>query len=501
MARFYKTASANPLDYMYKQNTPLMEKVLLQNDAYITENLQQADKLTTAATSFNYLEPDTNRAKEISDSYAEQIDSLTDAIRKDPANWRSQIAPIRDLSRRLQADYATGEISKISGNYNKYKTVSDYIDKEVENYSKTGKGISADRAKAYKESFLNSFVKANPKGTSYNPDTGEYNILNASNPMSNIDVQKLLSEGLDKLKADKKHYYKDEVSGDEWYFNTKENKWEGITPDKILGIVTDRLNNPQLMDYLRQDQNVGLISGVFDDKGNLINPYRYNTVPPSAEETQKVKTLQNYIASTKDPNTKAQLQETLADYTKELANRSELNWNPNSYLSPIMRGVVDQYSYSQTDVLDKLRNNSKGSTKYVQGQTNYRQFLNLAQQKQLAADREKGVNDRFDRTMEWNKYKWDNPQPKAGAKVSVSSSNPTVPGTVNTPDENGVIKMATKSLESWMTNANGQSVKVLSNEGLSADIEKLKNNLSVANTESAKIDKQMRGMLVNRILE
>ncbi len=43
MGRFYRTASANPLDYMYKMNTPLMEKVLQFNDQAIDVTNQGTD--------------------------------------------------------------------------------------------------------------------------------------------------------------------------------------------------------------------------------------------------------------------------------------------------------------------------------------------------------------------------------------------------------------------------------------------------------------------------
>src|SRR5687767_2005376 len=236
MARFYKTASANPLDYMYRINVPLMRDVIAANDQYITQNLNQTQQLGTLASSFPYLQADEKRAQEIITQYASQVDDITKAIRSDPANWKKQLDPIRNLSGDLQKNMRVGEISKISGNYSQYKSTSDYIDKEVENYAKTGKGISSDRAKAYKDFFLKGFQS----GTKYNPETGEYNLIKTYQPMSNIDIRKTLSEELDKLKSDKTSYKKDAVTGQEWYFNRKTETWEGITPEKILGIATDR---------------------------------------------------------------------------------------------------------------------------------------------------------------------------------------------------------------------------------------------------------------------
>ena len=89
------------------------------------------------------------------------------------------------MGKDLRENYRTGEISKIAGNYSQYKGVSDYIDKQMEAYNKDGKGISADRAKAYKQHFLKNFA-----GTQYDASTGQYNMMQAFNPMANIDIRK-----------------------------------------------------------------------------------------------------------------------------------------------------------------------------------------------------------------------------------------------------------------------------------------------------------------------
>lgn len=495
MARFYKTASANPLDYMFKLNTPLMERVVKANDEYITQNLKQTATLENLASSFPFLQADEGRAKEISDAYAKKIDEASKAIRDDPANWRKQLDPIRDITRDLQQDYKVGEISKIAGNYNQYKQVADAIDKEVENYNKTGKGISADRARAYKEYFLNQFTGKDAKGTNYNSKTGEYNVMKAYSPMANIDIRKMLGEELDKLKADKTKYKKSEVTGEEWYFNDKTQAWEGITPEKVLGIVSDRLRNPQLMDYMRQESQVGLISGVYDDKGNFIAPYMHQGVPISPEEQAQIDAVKANIAKTKDKNVKAQLQSQLDEYENNLKGRKELVWNGDSYLSPILRGLTNQYSYSQTEEGNNLRNNTKGSTKFVQAQTNLRDAANRASREKIAADREAGINDRFDKTMDWNKHKFEHPQAKPG------TSTGTKPGTKkeDIPVNSTVSKLSTQSFEDWMTtNKNGEKVKVLSTEGLSADIETKKKEEATTISTISTLDGKMKSLLGNR---
>lgn len=383
MARLYKTASANPLDYMYKLNVPLMEKVIEANDSYITDNLTQLSGLDTAATQFPFLKPDEQRAKEISDEYSSKIDKITSAIRNDPANWRSQMEGIRGLSKDLQSSYKTGEISKIAGNYSKYKQVSDYIDDQVKEYGKSGKGISADRAKAYKQYFMNNFVKANPAGTAYNPQTGEYNAMDTFDPMANIDVRKMLSEELDKMKADGEVRITDNLTGSGEYFNKETKKWEGITPERILRIVSGRINNPQLMDYLRQDTMAGILTGVFNtdpnspEYGKFIAPYNYNKVGINSAEQAQLDAMKKQIDNTKNPTTKQAMQAQLDEYIKQLGERTRLDWNSGSYLAPIMKSIVDQYSYSKDWEENDLSPNSIWSTKYSQQQANWRNSANI----------------------------------------------------------------------------------------------------------------------------
>lgn len=375
MARFYRTASANPMDYMYRANIPLMEKVIGANDLAITQQLDQSDKLGNAAAAFPYLQQDSEDAAAITKQYSDQVDQISDAIRSDPANWRNQTDSIKGLQRGLQTDYKTGKISKIMENYNKYKTTADYIDEQTKQYSKDGKGISADRANAYKQNFLSNF-----KGT-IDKTTGQYNSINVFNPMNNIDVRKRLSEELDKMKADGDIRVTDQITGNGEYFNKETKKWEGITPEKILRIVTARLNDPQLMDYLKQDTQVGLIKGVYNDDpnspeyGHFINPYSYDKQELSSAEQKIITNTKAQIDKTKDKTTKEHLQEQLDSYTKGLESRRNIKWNDQSYLGPIMRGITDEHSFSKTDTENDLSANPIWQSRFTQQNENARASL------------------------------------------------------------------------------------------------------------------------------
>jgi hypothetical protein len=127
-----------------------------------------------------------------------------------------------------------------------------------------------------------------------------------------------------------------------------------------------------------------------------------------------------------------------------------------------------------------------------------RQAANLAQQKALADMREKGINDRFKETMEWNKYKWDHPQPKTstGSRPGTKKPEPT-------PVESSVSRLSTNSFEDWTTQdmKTGETVKVLSNAGLSSDINKLRDEETNSNNQLKIVESQMKDFLGNRKLE
>lgn len=433
MARFYRTASSNPLDYMYKINAPLMQAVLGAQDQYISENLNQLGQMSQTASTIPSLTPDNARVEQIMGDYNKQIDEITNAIKSDPANWRKQVDPIRTIGRDLANNYRSGEISKIVGNYNSYKAVSDKIDKQVEEFSKSGKGISADRARAYKQHFLNEFINANPNGTAFDPKTREYNAIKAFDPMANMDVRKVLSDELDKMKADGTIQVREGLSGNGEYFNKETQKWEGVSPEKILRIASSRLNNPQLMDYLKQDSMVGIVKGVYDtdpnseNYGKFIQPYSYNKVDYSSAEKKLIDDMQKKIEKTTNSNTKQHLEEQLASYRKNLDNRSQVAWNKDSYLAPIMRGVVDEFSYGKTSTENDMTANSSWQTRFSQAQQNARQQRDIAAdeatQARLFDQQKKLQDDRLQAEKDLKLLEWNNKKPAAGKAVPGAKTN------------------------------------------------------------------------------
>jgi hypothetical protein len=424
----------------------------------------------------------------ITKGYQKQINDITDAIRKDPANWRKQLEPMRAVRQTLQEDYSTGAIGKQIANYNKRKTDFDAIDKQVDLYHKSGgtKGVDPNRAALKKLYIDRQFDK-----TGYDKATGKYNLYKGGSVMDNIDVRKRLSEGFDKLKADGIIRVGEGVTPGGEYLNKVTNKWEGLTQDKLLGLVTERLQgDDQLWDYLKEDSQIGNISGVFDEQGGRINPYNISPIKRSPAEQAQIDTIQSKIDKAKDPKVRETLKKQLDQYTsKPLAN--QVNWNNGSYLAPIMRGIVDQYAYSKSETGNDLSANSVWTTKYSQSQQNARQNASLKQALALHNDTQRNLQDRFEKRLDFDKYKWDNPHATGkAATTTVDKNGKKVP---ILPDETGVDRVATNSFEDWETRdvKSGARVPVLSNAGLSSDIDRFKNDLGTMNNQINLLNQQL----------
>src|SRR5688572_2575437 len=349
MARYYKTASANPMDYMYQMNLPLMQSVLAANEAGVNAEIAKADQVGDLATKFNYLTPDADRAKAIGDEYAKQIDDITRAIQQDPMSWRKKKGQIKNLSDTLQQNYRTGEISKISANYAKYKELDDYISKREE----AGK-LSPYEGSVFRQKALESIKD----GTTYNPSTGQYNLISTVKPMDTIDIRERLSKFVDGIKANENLEW-DTQTGQ--YFKKTTQGREYISPERIVeAAMSGLMGDNELKQYLKQRSDFGLMQGVYNQEGKFINPYNYVMSPTSDIEKQQIATLQNQINEAKkvNPTLGANLQKQLDAKVLALSGRKRLEGNKESSLFPIIASLAGEYSYDKVKQGIDIKNNS-----------------------------------------------------------------------------------------------------------------------------------------------
>ena len=396
MARFYKTASVAPMDYMYQMNIPLMERALQANELGVNQQIERTQQIGDAAAKFAYLTPDAQRAAEISKQYDEQVNSIAKAIQDDPRNWRKQKGSIRDIAKNLQQNYQVGEISKIVGNYNKYKELDDYITKREEAGKINPLEGSAFRAKA---------LESLKSGTAYDPKTGVYQQLNAVKPMDTINVRERLQKFVDDIKKQENlewdtqagQYFKKTTQGREW-----------ISPDRIIqAAMTGLAGDTELQQYLKQRSDFGLMSGVFDKSGKFISPYTTESYAPSEVEKTQITDLQNQINTLRKTNPKLaeQRQQTLDSQLQQLGNRQRFVGNKDSSLYPVIASLAAEYSYDSQKRGVDIHNNSLynlGVSQAFQGQ---QKALDRKQRDDIFSQRMNQAQKFHDEKMELDWYK------------------------------------------------------------------------------------------------
>lgn len=416
MARFYKTQSANPMDYVHQLNIPLMQQVIATNEAGVNAEIQQADQLGDLATKFNYLTPDSDRAKAIGDEYSKQIDDLTRSIQQDPMAWRKKKGDIKNLAHGLEQNYKTGEISKISGNYSRYKELDDYITKREE----AGK-LSPYEGTVFRQKALESIKD----GTTYNSGTGQYNLLNAVKPMDTIDVRDRLSKFIDNMKANEQLEW-DTQAGQ--YFKKTTQGREYISPEKIAETAMSGLmGDNELKQYFKQRTDFGLMQGIYDQQGKFINPYNYVMNPASDIEKQQIATLQNQINQAKktNPNVAANLQQQLDAKVQSLSSRKRLEGNADSSLYPIIASLAGEYSYDKVKTGIDLKNNALydlGVNLDFQGR---QKGMDRAQRDNQFKAKQDQAKTFHDDVLKLGWYKAMNPPVKGGAGTAKGGTSKT----------------------------------------------------------------------------
>lgn len=483
MARFYKTASAAPMDYMNQMNIPLMQQVIAANEAGVNQQIQNAESVGDLASKFNYLTPDANRARQITQEYDKQVDELTSAIQADPTNWRKKKGALRDLAKGLQSNYQVGEISKIASNYGKYKEMDDYITKREE----AGK-LSPHEASVFRQRAMESLAG----GTGYDPKTGKYSIISAVKPMDTMDIRERLSKYVNDMKANEQLEW-DTQAGQ--YFKKTTQGREYIKPEKIIeAALSGAMGDTELQQYMKQRSDFGLMSGVFDKEGKFINPYRYVNSPASDIEKQTITTLQSQINDVRrtNPNQAQALQKELDEKVAGLAQRMRLEGNNESALFPIIASLASEYSYEKVKQGTELKNNAL-----------YNLGVNLDFQKgQRALDRqqkERFYTGKLGQANDFHKdmmeFKWAELEAKkamAAAKAAAKPGAKTKAGETPMP-----AMVGEQNADPW------RNSKIYSNEGLTDILDNGKREMdaTAAKVKSyqTEIANTMRGRKIDQL--
>ena len=194
-------------------------------------------------------EDDVYNVKEKQRYYAENAANIAKAIQNDPSKARQYMNNIEALSKELQKDMTTGDISKIQSSAQAYK--------KWQEDNKKRKEEDASRYSAAENYYLGEYLNAG--GNSLNRQFKGELIT------KDVDWQKLY-DSVDKLKASEWTQQSAGASGGYIYKNKQTG--ETVTANRINGYLMSRLLTPENMAALQQSQQYGL-ARYFDDQGKL----------------------------------------------------------------------------------------------------------------------------------------------------------------------------------------------------------------------------------------
>jgi hypothetical protein len=258
MGRFFRTTTPQNVDFMYQLPENLMFKATQQASQDITENqtamFNLYDKLKLEA-----LSADKPRAKEILAGYEDKVNELSQQLQENPLNFRRKGGEITNLARTVHKDFTTGEAAAIGANYNAY----------VEMIKETQEAVKSKRVTDVTS--INPFVSQQLKKfgkTQFNQMTGDYNRFSPDQMVSTFDIETELAKNAKEMEAQIRASSK--AITKDGYIIERDGKTEIKTKDDIM---RDAMNsialNPQAMQYLRQRNEIGAMSGWINEKGGL----------------------------------------------------------------------------------------------------------------------------------------------------------------------------------------------------------------------------------------
>ena len=250
MGRFFQTAPTQFVeDYIYQPPWELMQQAATKEQQIYDAAIASTKLFDNIPIEHLQGEDDVYNVQEKQRYYAENAANIAKAIQNDPSKARQYMNNIEALSKELQKDMTTGDISKIQSSAQAYK--------KWQEDNKKRKEEDASRYSAAEDYYLGEYLKAG--GNSLNRQFKGELIT------KDVDWQKLY-DSVDKLKASEWTQQSAGASGGYIYKNKQTG--ETVTTDRINGYLMSRLLTPENMAALQQSQQYGL-ARYFDDQGKL----------------------------------------------------------------------------------------------------------------------------------------------------------------------------------------------------------------------------------------
>lgn len=276
MARYYRTSSANPMDYMYNLPTEMMGTVLQNEDFQINNIVNTADLIGSSVLKVPHLTQDKDLLEERQKYYQDKTDGITKSILESgPGSWKKYQGTIKEMGRELQQDMTTGNLSKIQSSYNTLQEYQKRYEKALE------KGdISRTEYEAILNAQLKNYEGISKSGTGLQLEAMT-NSVNLAEEFQKFVKNKKASGELNQT-----------VNIDAIYKTITEKGWEGVMQEPLMrDIINQFLGSPNIQESLAQRSKYGVkgYENIYDDKGNYIF---FNQDP----ETGKITEANNIIS-------------------------------------------------------------------------------------------------------------------------------------------------------------------------------------------------------------
>lgn len=260
MSRYYQTDKGS-----YLQNIAYQSPLELLDKALATQQ-QGYDNAVNSTALFNnldikYLDSEEERANvnNIKKYYEGKANEIVNALQANPNDWRKHQSSIRNLSRELQQDMQTGNISKIQGSYAQKQA---YDTRMEELRKKDPIRYQVAVAQANKTWGGNSLTNG---------------LWNQEDIIATPDWNKMLKENLANLKANIQSRSVEAPDG-RGYIIDNSYRVESLSDDKLMGYLAHQImGDSNIQAWAAQSQRFGL-GKYYDDEGKMIPLFREEEV-------------------------------------------------------------------------------------------------------------------------------------------------------------------------------------------------------------------------------
>ena len=263
MGRFFQTAPTQFVeDYIYQPPWELMQQAAAKEQQIYDAAVASTKIFDNLQIDHLQGEDDVYNVKEKQRYYAENAANIAKAIQNDPSKARQYMNNIEALSKELQKDMTTGDISKIQSSAQAYK--------KWQEDNKKLKEDDASRYTAAERAYLGEYLNAGGNSLSQG--------FRGEQVTKGIDYE-AIRKSLGELKANKIKSTR-QTPGGGLYMVETENGLEEMSEERMNGWMLSQILSPENLASLSQSEKYGLgtyrnSEGNIDyDNGSLFAPLR-----------------------------------------------------------------------------------------------------------------------------------------------------------------------------------------------------------------------------------